>query len=236
MSTDRYIFALKKNLPLLIGIVLFYVFLIILAITTDARVRKALVVDIVFVFDTTGSMQEQIDGLLEISTEFAKKLDDSGIDFRIGMVDFGALGEPELIRDVFPLSNDVSAFKNFLQNTHAYGGALGHEDQPTAIKYAINEMNYRPQADKFLILLTDEEVLGGAITLFPDDDVITDWENIIKTLKKRDFTVYSVTIPIKPYLEIASETGGKFYDIRREEDFTDIILEIVDEINILLTK
>jgi hypothetical protein len=236
MSSDRYIRALKENGSLFAVLIVAYILLMIIGVTTDARPRKSQVVDIVFVFDVTGSMQDKIDGLLEISSRFAQKLSDTGIDYQVGMVSFGALGEPELIRETFPLGNDINAFKTYLSNQDAYGGAKGPEDQPSAIKYAMSNFTYREKAKKILILITDEEILGGAMTYFVDQTVSDDWAATIQNLKKDDFTVYSVTIPIAPYKDMASETGGKFYDVREGGDFTEIIMMIAEEINSILTR
>jgi len=46
-------------------------------------------VDIVFVFDTTGSMDDEIEGVKNTSIAFANKLRESNRDFRLGLVAFG---------------------------------------------------------------------------------------------------------------------------------------------------
>ncbi|QRK07386.1 hypothetical protein JQX13_46435 [Archangium violaceum] len=45
-------------------------------------------VDVVFVFDQTGSMSEEIAGLVERSRQFADILGNSGFDFRLALVSY----------------------------------------------------------------------------------------------------------------------------------------------------
>ena len=45
--------------------------------------------DIVFVFDTTTSMVEEVEEMKRISLSFVEKLEDRQVDYRLGLVDFG---------------------------------------------------------------------------------------------------------------------------------------------------
>ena len=45
-------------------------------------------VDVVFVFDTTGSMSGEISGMVDSANDFADALDYSGVDYRIGRNNF----------------------------------------------------------------------------------------------------------------------------------------------------
>ena len=53
-----------------------------------AGVTESRPVDVVFVFDVTRSMSEEIDGLKETSIEFANQLRENNRDFRLGLISF----------------------------------------------------------------------------------------------------------------------------------------------------
>lgn len=233
MNGRNFLRALWANKIILLGILALYCGLVSLAYALRSERPKVPPVDVVFVFDTTGSMQDDIDGLLRISSHFANKLSSTGSDYRIGMVTFGAREEAKVIRRTFKLSNNLRGFQDFLRNTHAEGG--GSEDQPTAMKHAMTQFAYRPQAHKILILVTDEPLLGEErIGVCPAPNA--DWNEIIQKLVKTKFTACAVCLPEECYKALAHQTGGKFYDITGHRDFTDIVMEIAQDINASLTK
>jgi Mg-chelatase subunit ChlD len=236
----RFLRALAANLLLLLALALIYTAIITAVVKWGAKPREHPPADVVFVFDTTGSMQDKIDGLLAISSRFAGRLAGAGIDCRLAMVAFGAVEEPRVIRDTFPPDVSVSAFKRFLHGTRAGGG--GCEDQPTAVKHALSTFTYRPEARKIMILITDERLLGnesygaGDIANATARQAEADWNGIIEELIDREFTVYAVCIPSEPFQRMADRTGGKFYDIVRRRDFTGIVMDIAKEIDASLTR
>ncbi|MCL6628606.1 MAG: VWA domain-containing protein, partial [Armatimonadetes bacterium] len=190
--------------------------------------------DVVFVFDTTGSMADEINGLLRISARFAGILAASGSDYRIGMVTFGAIEDGPVVHKTFALSNNLSAFQSFLRQVDIDSG--GTEDQPTAVKHAIHNLTYRPNTRKFIILVTDEP-LQGQVSMAPGNaQPINEWNGILQEMTQRGFTGYAVCNPEEPYLALARRTGGKFYDISQGEDFTDIIVGIAQDINASITR
>ena len=110
-------------------------------------------VDIVFVFDTTSSMDEEIDGVKNTSIDFANRLRDSNRDFRLGLVAFG-----DEIRSMDnangSLTADAEQFKGWVSRLRAIGG----DDTPEASLDALlqaTEMQFRPDTQKILLLITD---------------------------------------------------------------------------------
>lgn len=236
MQFARLFQALWANIMLIILITLGYVLLITISVRADSKPYIPTLthskIDVVFVFDTTGSMQNKINDLLKISSRFASTLEDYGGDYQLAMVCFGAITEDDVIREVFKPSNSLSDFQSFLNRTKAYGG--GPEDQLTAVRYAINDLNYRSGVHKVLILITDEPLLGTESRgkALP----LNDWNRMITEVYTAGFTAYSICTNEDYYRSLAEETGGKFYDIKRERDFTGILLNIAEEINASLTR
>ena len=111
-------------------------------------------VDVVFVFDTTGSMYGEIDGMVDGANAFADLLEDSGVNYRIGCVTFGdtygntgeADGEEydgydeeykeQYRRKYLAPVSDVEDFKDFMDSLEAFGGGDGNENFIDAIDYA----------------------------------------------------------------------------------------------------
>ncbi len=175
-------------------------------------------VDIVFVFDTTSSMMDEIEGVKDTSIAFANKLRDSNRDFRLGLVAFG-----DEIRSVDnrdgSLTADAEEFKRWVGRLPADGGGDGEEMSLDALLEA-SEMQFRSDAQKILLLITDapphERGDGTRFSRVTAGETAT-------TLKDTGFTVYAVAYNDGRFRQIVDATGGGFYDIQRERDFTGII-------------
>jgi len=186
-----------------------------------AGLEEARPVDIVFVFDTTGSMSEEIEGVKNTSITFANKLRDSNRDFRLGLVAFG-----DEIREVRnrddTLTADAEEFKGWIGRLWADGGGDEPEISLDAVKRA-TQMKYRDGTQKVLILITDAPPhQKGDGT--PFSQVVP--EELVGQLRDQGFTVYAVAYDHPHFRRVVGETSGEFYDIHRESDFTGIIEKI----------
>lgn len=132
--------------------------------------------DIAFVFDTTGSMAAQINGVKESIIEFANYLDVSGLDVQLGSITFGDAFDtvvadssssgvslsgsvpPSFDRSERPslqLTTDVTAFQAFIEEQRAVGGNQTPENALGALAYAHEAMNWRAGAQCILVVITD---------------------------------------------------------------------------------
>lgn len=186
-----------------------------------AGLEEARPVDIVFVFDTTGSMSEEIAGVKNTSIAFANKLRDSNRDFRLGLVAFG-----DEIREVHnrddTLTIDAEEFKGWISRLYADGGDDEPEISLDALKRA-TQMKYRDGTQKVLILITDapphQKGDGSRLSQVVPDE-------LVEQLRDQGFTVYAVAYDHSHFRRVVGETSGEFYDIHRESDFTGIIEKI----------
>ncbi len=179
-------------------------------------------VDIIVVFDTTGSMGGEIKGMIRITQKFADILAQNRIDFQLGLVTFG-----EKLRTVFSakrggpplLTPDAEKFKKWLTGLKAHGG--GDENPYGAMDAALG-YQLRAGAKPIMILITDEPAFLKRHK----------WttRRLLKKLNRAQATVFAVSIDKPYYLEIAAKTGGKFYNIHSHSDFTEIIQQIGQEI------
>ncbi len=188
-------------------------------------------VDIVFVFDTTGSMDEEINGLKQTAIDFAQQLREKNRDFRLGLLSFGDQVFEQFNTDG-TLTDDETVFQSWVSGLQADGGEDEPENAFGAIKVA-NNMRFRDGAQVIFILITDapphhygDDKDSGVA--FDDPDLTG--ERILEILATTAVTVYPVTYNDPDFRRFATETGGRFYDLNRSTDFTDIIDDIGETI------
>lgn len=184
-------------------------------------------VDIVFAFDTTGSMGGEINGVKQTCIAFAQKLKDKKRDFRLGLVAFG-----DEVRGVYKPSGDLTdnaeEFKSWISGLSATGGNDSPENQYAALKQA-SQMKFRSGTQKIVILITDAPPhhFGDSPDSghpFIDPDLMVDRAAAI--LKAQAITLYAVALNYSEYRSLVSETSGEFYELTPGADFTGIIDKI----------
>ena len=132
--------------------------------------------DIAFVFDTTGSMGSALSSVQEGIIEFVEFLDERGLDLRVGAVTFGdaydtmsatstRTGEsisgwtpPSFDtqeRPSFQLSTDFEAFRTFIEDDSPRGGGDAAENAVGALEFAFDTLEWRPGAQRILIVIMD---------------------------------------------------------------------------------
>lgn len=109
--------------------------------------------DIVFVFDITGSMGDEITALQTNIQLFADSLVAAGTDFRIGLVTFDDYVTMYNSGNLLT-ADSLSVFRNWVNSLNAWGGDDGPENAFGALETATT-MNFRPGAQKVFILITD---------------------------------------------------------------------------------
>lgn len=130
--------------------------------------------DVVFVFDTTGSMSGALNSVQTSIIEFASFLDKSGLDVQLGAVTFGdafdtkspgstGIGTGSTApppfdtdeRQVFAPTTDFAKFKRFISEESARNGGDGPENAVGALQFAFDKTPWRAGAQKVLIVITD---------------------------------------------------------------------------------
>ncbi|WP_299452068.1 VWA domain-containing protein [uncultured Pigmentiphaga sp.] len=149
---------------------------------SEARAKA----DVVFVFDTTGSMSSALASVQASILEFADFLEKSGLDVRLGAVTFGdafdtrtpsstGLGTgstappsfDNIDRQVFAPTDDFAKFRQFISEEQALGGGDNAENAMGALQYAFDELPWREGAQRVIIVITDvyahnDVTYGGA--------------------------------------------------------------------------
>ncbi|MCB0710927.1 MAG: OmpA family protein [Ignavibacteriae bacterium] len=169
-------------------------------------------VDVTMIIDCSGSMGGEIEAVRANAQSFVDHMETSGADYRIGGVLYGSI-----IYDTLHPTNDFQKFRKFVSNAAAIGG---DEISALAVK-AATEMNYRPDAQRIFVLITDDWAIQQNSELTEADLVAMLWE-----MKAR---LYSIHEPCKNNSAVTTRlTLGQEYNIR--SPFTTILDEIGTDI------
>jgi len=176
-------------------------------------------VRVVFIIDTTGSMDTYINGVKDRAIEFAGLLHSKGAQFELGLIGFGDLGEKEKPK-AYSFTDDVEKFRQQVQKIPRYYGGDIPESSLDALETGVELLDSKVEyeGDKnIFILITDAPphiptVKGRYV------------EDICDMLEERGVTTYVVAKKDKESVEAylpLTESGGKYYDLR--DKFNDIL-------------
>lgn len=168
--------------------------------------------DIVFLFDQTGSMREEIEAVKDNALLFADILKKSKIDYRLALITFS-----DMIERKFAFTDDIGKFKQDVASIRAGGGGDPEENALEALKQA-SELKFRNNARAAFILITD--------AFYHEKDYCTDlaMKPLIMRLALKDIAVYPIAVKLPEYLWMAKETNGVYFNIL--SDFSSIIEEL----------
>jgi Mg-chelatase subunit ChlD len=179
-------------------------------------------VDVVFALDTTGSMEMEIQAMINNIDSFANLIDSKGFDARFAVVTYG-----DKIRKKMPFTSDAESLREELEGVSARAGGDSPEITLDAINYAMG-MGFRKNAQKIIIVITDSSThYKGDGTGFSNLTA----QDIIKKDNLFGYTLIMVAPLTSRYKEIANSVSGKLYDIQSVTSFDDLINEIGKEIS-----
>ena len=195
-------------------------------------------VDIVFVFDTTGSMGEEISEMVAISKEFADNLAISGIDYQLGLTEFkdfpvtcdsNTCGDPtDFAYKVYGLTGDAATFKSWVESLSATGGNDEPEASLAAMRHTVADQAWRGGgATKIAILITDAEPHPDGDCCNQEGDTL---ESVMSILTDNGVKVYVVGPDADSLKRMAVDTGGKFYEIESVRSGDVTLRPILDDI------
>ncbi len=166
--------------------------------------------DVVFVIDSTGSMGDEIANVIRNVNMFAEELS-KNVEVRFGLIDYKDIYEDGKTSTInCGWYTDVNTFKDRVSSIWVNGGGDGPESAVDALEEA-RRMGFRPNANKFIILLTDADYKDG--TRFSD---VTTMEQEITLLNNGGIitSVVSDEYYYEPvYRKLYTETDGLFADI-----------------------
>lgn len=175
--------------------------------------------NIVFIIDTTGSMDCYIEGVQERAIQFSNILKDRGIKFQLGLIGFGDLLEKEKPK-VYKFTSDISKFQKSVKKIpRNYGGDLPESSLDaleTGLKL-VQQSKLDPTHKNIFILITDAP---PHIPTISGKNV----SDIVNSLSESNITTYVVARKDKDSIsayEPLVNPNGKYYSM--DEDFNEII-------------
>jgi von Willebrand factor type A domain len=108
--------------------------------------------DVVLVIDGTGSMKLIIDDVKARMAELIRAIHRLVPTARVGIVVYGAEGEPLSTQ---PLTLNPPKLIKFLGTLQAKGGGEWRENLAGGVRYAIDNMKWKPEAKKVIVLVGD---------------------------------------------------------------------------------
>ncbi len=161
-------------------------------------------IDVVFVVDASGSMQDNINAVAKHLVEMIDAYKASEIDYQLGLTQFNMNGNGTNNIRVHPLTNNLSSYR---QRLYAIVPS-GDENALDAIDKTLKECRFRNNTVKHLILLTDEPFT----TLSPDLSV----DSVINLCRNREIYVNVLGENITEHKRLAKETGGTWHAVPKD--------------------
>ena len=184
-------------------------------------------VNIVFLIDTTSSMDYYINAVKERAMQFAEILRSKGADFKLGLIGFGDLYEKEK-PTVYKFTDDVTKFRKQVQNIpRTFGGDIPESSLDaleTGVELLRSEKINSHSGKTIFILITDAP---PHVPTKSKKYV----EDICDMLESDNITTYVVAGHDSDSLECytpLTEPNGKYYSMRA--DFFDILDNIAESI------
>ncbi|WP_254767150.1 vWA domain-containing protein [Salinilacihabitans rarus] len=178
--------------------------------------------DLVFVFDDSGSMGNEISSMKRKVKGLTEDIDEAGIDARYGLVSFRDDVDTDLT-----FTDDADALKDAVDSLEAYGGGDFPEDNFDAIVTALED-DYRDDAQKIVVDITDATSHYDG-----DDSGFSEYtlSDVATALNERGASFVAVSPgyddPDASLKVLAEETGGLWIDIG-DADFDRILDRISD--------
>lgn len=126
------------------------------------EMRGTSILDVVFIIDETGSMSTAQDSVRTRLVEFADSLSALGYNTQFGLIGYKDLDTPRvastegyhLFFDGL-LTNDIFLFRDSIASLEAIGGGDAQENLLDAIERGLNDIAWRPDAQKVIIAVTN---------------------------------------------------------------------------------
>lgn len=186
--------------------------------------------DIVFVFDDTGSMSEEIDTMKEKVIGLTDEIESAGIDARFGLVTFKDTVE------IDTRFTDSSSLKRRVDGLQAEGGDDAPETNFDAIKSALG-LTFRSDALKVIVDITDSVSHyrgdGSGFADYTLDEIATDLRergiNFIAVVPDFSGEFSESRLENESLRFLADQVNGQWMDIQAA-DFGEILDQIVRDV------
>ncbi len=181
----------------------------ILSSLAEGIIKRAISnkLDIIFIIDTTGSMQDNAEGVKNYIHNFLDPIKDKRIDINLGLVLFS---DQEVKKaKVVGTTDSVDKFKKWFDKIKFYGGRDLPESGYEAIITAIDNIKFRNHSQRFFIFISDsiqhDSDYDGKSTYSIDQ--------ILSILNQKEISVDVIGLDYLPVKQLAWGTGGQWKNI-----------------------
>ncbi|MEA5572745.1 vWA domain-containing protein [Calothrix sp. UHCC 0171] len=184
-------------------------------------------IEVVFSFDTTGSMYPCLTQVRRKIKETVQRLINEIPLIKIGIIAHGDYCDEgsTYVTKHFDLSADIEEICNFVMNVEATGGG----DAPECYELVLHEaqsFSWSKSASKSLVLIGDDIPHAPA-----HNPKKLNWRQEIKKLAEQEIMVYGVQALNRPhatpfYQELAEQSGGFHVNLEQFSYITDLFLAV----------
>lgn len=184
-------------------------------------------IDVVFSFDTTGSMTSCIGQVRRQVENVVKQLFASIPNLHIGFISHGDYCDGPKLITLQELTDNQALLCDFVRTApNTYGG-----DAPEAYELVLHKarsFNWRAGKSKVLVLIGDDVPHGP---MYLENTLNLDWRNELQLLLEAGIHVYGVQCLARRhatsfYQEIAKTTGGFHLELHQFSAIVDLIMAI----------
>lgn len=184
-------------------------------------------IDLIFSFDTTGSMYPCLTQVRRQVEQTVKRLFRDIPNIRIGIIAHGDYCDGPAVISKFDLSTNQEAICRFVRNVEpTYGG-----DAPEAYELALHEartFSWTSGKTKALVMIGDDVPHGPN---YPQNKKNLDWRNELGLLMESNIHVYAVQALARRhatsfYQEVAKATGGYHLQLNQFSDVVNLLLAV----------
>lgn len=161
-------------------------------------------IDVVFVVDASGSMQNYINAVAEHLEQMVDAYKASKIDYQLGLSHFNMVMKSQQNNiHVFQLTRNLTTYKDRLDKIMV----TGDENALDAIDQTIVQMRFRTNTVKHLIVVTDEP-----FTSLQGHNLDT----VIQLCKRNELLVNVLGKKFQDHKRLAKETGGSWHAVPQD--------------------
>lgn len=252
LSTGRYYYGEHYSGMVNARLVTEYILGIATSQNTPQIAEKA-GLDLCFLIDTTGSMDDDINNAKANMVEILTNLADKSSDYRVAIIDYrdfpdraGEEDYPAKVQLNFTSDNDTIV--NAIYSLELGDGGDWEETVYSAIYEALR-LNWRPRAQKILI------ILGDAGPLDPEPNTGYTYEDVVTALYNANIgvnagkgdshtlgdpadsgiAVFTIGIGDEAaefFMNISGDTGGLYTEVNNASEVSSAIMESIEQIEI----
>ncbi len=166
--------------------------------------------DVVFLFDSTGSMKPMIERYQAQAQKLAQNVIEAG--GRVALYEYRDLDDPFVARQLCDFNCDLDSLSEKIDQIQPAGGGDTRESALSAAMTAMNELEWRFGANKSIVILSDAPYLN------PDRDGTTLKEVEKRSLEIDPVNIYTITTSGQRHFfrSLAEATDGAVFDIDTE--------------------